>query len=44
MDEVMETTGLRLQQLKASIAKDRVGWKDVVKIVTSGHLHPDGTR
>jgi len=43
MDEVMETMGLRLQQLKEA-TRDRVGWKDVVKIVTSGRLRPDGTR
>jgi len=43
MDEVMETTGLRLQQLKEA-ARDRVGWRDVVKIVTRGRLRPDGTR
>jgi len=30
MDKVVETTGLRLQQLKEA-ARDRVGWRDVVK-------------
>jgi len=30
MDEVVETTGLPLQQLKKA-ARDRVGWKYVVK-------------
>jgi len=43
MDEVMETTGLQLQMLKKA-ARDRVGWKDVVRVVTRGRLHPDGTR
>jgi len=33
MDEVVETTSLRLQQLKEA-ARDRVGWKDVVRVVT----------
>jgi len=43
MDEVMETMGLRLQQLKEA-DRDRVGWRSVVKIVTRGRLRPDGTR
>jgi len=43
MDEVMETAGLRLRQLKEA-GRDRVGWKDVVKIETRGRLRPDGTR
>jgi len=43
MDEVVETTGLRLQQLKEA-ARDRVGWRDVVNIVSSGCLRLDGTR
>jgi len=41
MDEVMETTGLL--KLKEA-ARDRVGWRDVVRVVTRGHLRPDGTR
>jgi len=43
MDEVMETTGLRHQQLKET-ARDRVGSRDVVKIVTRRRLRTDGTR
>jgi len=43
IDEVMETTGLRLQQLKEA-ARDRVGWRDIVRVVTRGRLRPDGTR
>jgi len=35
----METTGLRLQQLKEG-ARDRVFWRDVVKIVTRGVCVP----
>jgi len=42
MAEVMKTTGLRLQQLKEA-ARDRVGWRDVVRVVTRGRLRPDGT-
>jgi len=41
MDEVVETTGLRLQQLKEA-ARDRVGWRDVVRVDTRGCLRPDG--
>jgi len=36
-------TGLQLQQLKEA-ARDRVGWRDVVKIITRGRLHFAGTR
>jgi len=43
MDEVVETTGLRLQRLKEA-AQDRVGWRYVVRVVTRGRLRPDGTR
>jgi len=43
MDDVVETTGLRLQQLKEA-ARDRVRWRDVVRVVTRGRLRPDGTR
>jgi len=43
MDEVMETARLQLQHLKEA-ARDRVGWRDVVKIVTRVRLRPDGTR
>jgi len=43
MDEVMEKTVLRLQQLKEA-ARDRVDSRDVVKIVTGGRLRPDGSR
>jgi len=39
MDEVVETTGLRLPQLKEA-ARDRVGWRDVVRVVTRGRLCP----
>jgi len=39
----METTSLQLQQLKEA-AQDRVGWRDVVRVVTRGRLRPDGTR
>jgi len=43
-DEVVETTGLRLQQPKEAV-RDRVrGWRDVVRVVTRGRLRPDGTR
>jgi len=43
MDEVVQTTGLRLHQLKEA-ARDRVGWRDVVRVVSRGGLCPDGTR
>jgi len=43
MDEVVETTGLRLQHLKEA-AQDRVGCVDVFRVVTMGRLHPDVTR
>jgi len=35
--------GDKLQQLKEA-ARDRVGWRDVVRVVISGRLRPDGTR
>jgi len=38
-----ETMGLQLQQLREA-ARDRVGWKDVVRIVTRVRQRPDGTR
>jgi len=43
MDEELEATGLRLQQQKEA-ARDRVDWRDVVRVVTRGHLRLDGTR
>jgi len=43
MDEVVETMGQRLQQVKEA-TRDRVGWRDVVRLVTRGRLRPDGTR
>jgi len=43
IDEVVGTTGLQLQQLKEA-ARDRVGWRDVVRDFTRGRLRPDGTR
>jgi len=43
MDEVMETTGLRLQQLNEA-ARDRVGSRDGIRVVTRGRLRPDRTR
>jgi len=43
MDEVIETTGLQFQEPKEA-ARDRVGWRDVVRVVTRGLLRPDGTR
>jgi len=39
LDEVVETTGLRLQQLKGA-TRDMVGWRDVVRVVTRGRLRP----
>jgi len=43
MDEVMETTSLRLQQLKEA-ARDGVGWRDVFRVVTRRRLRREGTR
>jgi len=43
MDEVVELMGLRLQQPKEA-ARDRVEWRNVVRVVTRGRLRPDGTR
>jgi len=42
MDEVIKTTGLLIQELKEA-AEDRVGWRDLVRVVTRGHLPPNGT-
>jgi len=36
-------TGGQLQLLKEA-ARDRMGWRDVVKVVTRRRLRPDGTR
>jgi len=51
MDEVIEATGLQLQQLKeaciCSLTQSAMGWRqwrDVVKIVTRGRLRLDETR
>jgi len=38
LDEVVETTGLRLQQLKEAV-RDRMGWRDVVRVITRGRLN-----
>ena len=43
LDEVVQTTGMSLQQLKEAV-RDRVGWRGVVMEVTRGLLRPDGTR
>jgi len=43
MDEVVETMGVRIEQL-IEAARDRVGWRDVVRVVSRGRLHPDGKR
>jgi len=40
MHEVVESAGLRFQQLKEA-AQDRVEWRDVVRVVTRGCLRPD---
>jgi len=43
MDEVGKTRGLQLQQLKEP-ARERVRWRDMVRVVTRGSLRPGGTR
>jgi len=44
MYEVVKTAGLlRLQQLKEA-ARDRVGWRDVIRVITRGRLRPYETR
>jgi len=35
--------GLRLQLLREAV-RDKVGWRDAVRVVTRGRLRPDGTR
>jgi len=43
VDEVVEATGIRLQQLK-EVARDRVRWRAVVRVLTRGRLRQDRTR
>jgi len=43
MEEVVETTSVRHQELKEA-ARDRVGWRDVVRVVPRGRRRPDTTR
>jgi len=40
MDELAETMGVRLQQLKEA-TRDRVGCRDVVRVITRGPFHEE---
>lgn len=43
LDEVKDVTGRSIADLKEA-ARDRVGWRSFVRVITRGRLRPDGTK